>query len=275
MRETFSEAVTNENLMTKIKKSLGKYGFGETTLVATSLCCDEVNRTLESDLSETFGSSFSMGGLAGFPFGGVTSFGAMAAHIPDGGSCLVVYGPHVGIDLEGNVGTVNRRGRMKGGSCCGSAVAAAGYVKNVLTGVCKEVGTPIDPVDAQQGYVGQMLLPYGKRIHNSKDPMVELPYALFDAQDKMMGEIVGKACAGVGGNGKIALLGGVQINTPAGMSDYFLPLRFEVLDNQATCVEKFVRPPSSVSTKTFDRNKNVQVFFFLLILVAVTLSNNS
>ena len=58
-----------------------------------------------------------MGGLAGFPFGGVTGFGAMAHHIPDNGSCLVVYGPHVGIDSRGIVGTVERRGRKHGGAC--------------------------------------------------------------------------------------------------------------------------------------------------------------
>jgi len=31
--------------------------------------------------------------LAGFPFGGVSSFKAMARHIPVGGNCLIVYAP--------------------------------------------------------------------------------------------------------------------------------------------------------------------------------------
>jgi len=35
----------------------------------------------------------------------------MAHHIPDCGSCLVVDGPHVGIDDRWNVGKINRRGR--------------------------------------------------------------------------------------------------------------------------------------------------------------------
>ena len=53
--------------------------------------------------------------MIGFPFGGITSFGAMASHIPDGGSCLVVFGPHVGVDSTGKVGTV--------GFCLGGLLA--------------------------------------------------------------------------------------------------------------------------------------------------------
>ena len=178
-----------------IKKALEKYGFGETSLVATSLCCDEVNRTLETDLSKMYGSYFSMGGLAGFPFGGITGFGAMASHIPDGGSCLIVYGPHVGVDADGNVGTVNREGREEGGSCCGSAVAAHKYVTEVLNGNKKEAPLPEDCLDAQQSYVGGMLLPHAERLRSSRRPMVELPYAMFDAQDSLMSKIVQEGCS--------------------------------------------------------------------------------
>jgi len=37
--------------------------------------------------------------------------------------------------------------------------------------------------------------------------------------------------------GKIAVLGGIQINTPEGMSDYFKPLSFEIYDNSGKLVE--------------------------------------
>lgn len=195
-----------------------------------------MNRTLEEDLQEAFGDHFNMGGLAGFPFGGVTGFGAMAHHIPDGGSCLVVYGPHVGVDSNGKVGTVNRRGRMKGGSCCGSAVAAAMYVNSVMKGGDKS-GLPEEAIDAQQAYVGDMLLPHGERLEQAKDPMVELPHALFEAQDSLMQKIISKGCKEVAGRGKIALLGGIQINTPEGVPDYFMPLRFELLNNKGVMIE--------------------------------------
>ena len=108
VQECFPGAVKSKVLASTIQKALSKQGYADdTTLVATSLCCDEVNRELELDITKIYNNNFSMGGLAGFAFGGATSFGAMAHHIPTNGSCLVVYGPHVGVDSEGTVGKVN------------------------------------------------------------------------------------------------------------------------------------------------------------------------
>jgi hypothetical protein len=205
--------------------------------VAFSLCSDEVNRPLEELFNGWYGEHFNMGGLAGFPFAGVTGFGAMASHIPDGGSCLVVYGPHVGVDSDGNVGKVDRKGKSKSGSCCGSAVAASKYIVGVYKGEMEKVGPPADPVDAQQNFVSAALLPYGERVATASNPMVELPFATYEPIDKMMLNIVKKGGAKVGGNGKIAMLGGIQINTPRGVSDYFLPLRFDIRDKSGAIIE--------------------------------------
>jgi hypothetical protein len=236
----FPKALTNSQLVSKVTAALEKYGYGETTLLASALCCDEVNRDLEADFGKAYGQHFSMGGLAGFAFGGVTSFGAMAHHIPSGGSCLIIYGPHVGVDADGIVGKVNRRGRPSSGACCGSAAAAAGYVSSVRSGETEMSPPPIDCLDAQQNFVGNMLLPHGERLEKSGDPSVELPLALFDAQDALMHKIVDAACGEVAGEGKIGLLGGIQINTPAGCEDYFLPLTFEVRNNKGELVENML-----------------------------------
>lgn len=250
IKDAFPGAQTNEELMETVDESLKKHGFGKTTLVCSSLCCDEVNRPLEKDLASLYGDYFSLGGLAGFPFGGLTGFGAMASHIPDGGSCLVAYGPHVGVDAAGRVGTVDRRGREKGGSCCGSAVAASAYVQGTCNGDIKpNLIPPEDPMDAQQFYVGSMLLPHATRLAAATNPMVELPYAMFDAQDKLMQEIITKSCGKVAGDGKIALLGGIQINTPAGFSDYFLPLRFDVYNSKGEMIDQLINLPSRVRLK--------------------------
>eukprot|EP00979_Chaetoceros_neogracilis_P001375 scaffold241_cov234-Chaetoceros_neogracile.AAC.4 len=232
IKESFPGALKSLDLTSHIKAVLNKHGYVDgKTLVATALCCDEVNRELEQDITSIFNSNFTMGGLAGFAFGGVTSFGAMAHHIPDDGSCLVVYGPHVGVDKDGIVGKVNRRGRYAGsGACCGSAAAAAGYCKSVQAGATPNP-SPVDALDAQQTFVGNMLLPQADRISSSSDPSVELPLALFDVQDELMKKIIGKACGEVAGEGKIAILGGIQINTPSGTSEYFLPKIFEIRDN--------------------------------------------
>ena len=236
--DAFPGALTNKELLQMIDTTLTKAGYDkDKTLVACSLCCDEVNRPLELDLADAYTSNFNMGGLAGFPFGGAVAFGAMAAHIPDGGSTLLVYGPHVGVDSTGAVGTVERRGRENGGSCCGSAVAASGYVGDVLAGKTEEAAIPDDPMHAQQYFVGKMLLPYAEKLEAADEKMVELPYALYEAQTDMVGRIVEKACGGVAGDGKIAVLGGIQINTPEAYSDYFLPRSFELYDNKGELVE--------------------------------------
>jgi len=239
----FPGALTNAELMSRIGERLEAYGYGPSTMVATSLCCDEVNRPLEKALAKQYDEPFIMGGLAGFPFGGVTSFGAMAHHIPDGGSCLVVFGPHVGVDSFGTIGTVNRRGRAKGGACCGSAAAALGNVrKGAMVPKPGEATAPanIESLDAQQQFVNNALLPYGEKLLMASDQNVELPYALFDAQKQMMEGIIGKGAGAMEGNGYIAMLGGIQINTPDGTSDYFLPLTFDLKNSQGKLVKSIM-----------------------------------
>jgi len=158
--------------------------------------------------------------------------------IPDGGNCVVVYGPHVGVDESGKVGTVPRRGKESGGACCGSAVAASGYVASVKSGAAKEAELPDDPLDAQQYFVGSMLMPYADRLEKAEDAMVELPLSLYDAQTFLMKQIVAQSAGAVAGDGKIAVLGGVQINTPPGFTDYFLPKSFNLYNNKGTLLEK-------------------------------------
>jgi len=241
IQKAYPGALPNAKLAEKIQECLTSQGFESSkTQLATSLCSDEVNRALDDVLRSIYGYNFSMGGLAGFPFAGVTGFCAMAHHIPEGGSCLVVYGPHVGIDKDGVVGKVNRKGRPHAsGACCGSATAAAAYVRKVTTGECEPAPGPSDLVDAQQIWVGAQLLPFGKRIQDSSDSNVEVPLALFDCQDSMMKKIVKNACGEVAGDGKIALLGGIQINTPIEDSDFFLVKTFEIRNNKGKILKKF------------------------------------
>jgi Limiting CO2-inducible proteins B/C beta carbonyic anhydrases len=224
----FPGARTNADLVQMVQRTLVPFGFGKSSLLCTSLCSDELSRCLEADLQAVFGDNYRMGGLSGFAFGGSTAFWLMAGHIPDCGTCLIVYGPHVGVDSFGEIGTVDRRGCENGSSCCTSGIAAAEYVMDVRHGRA-QVETPTDPMDAQQAYVCEMLLPYSDQLDRSENPMIELPFALFQAQDELMMRVVGRGCQRSKGWRQIALLGGIQINTPEGVSDYFLPKRFDLI----------------------------------------------
>jgi len=239
----FPHALSNEDLVDRVTGILAeKYNYtNANTFLASSLCCDEVNRDLERDFNRVYHSScFTMGGLAGFPIGGVTSFAAMAHHIPDGGSCLIVYGPHVGINADGEVGTVERRGRKHSGACCGSACAAAELVTSVRAGKKSQVmPMPEDIMDISQHFVEQMLQPHSAQLKRAKaknNLMAEVPRALYHENHKMMSRIVQQACGEVAGNGKIALLGGIQINTPPQYANRFLVLNFEIRDNTGAVI---------------------------------------
>lgn len=82
--------------------------------------------------------------------------------------------------------------------------------------------------------VGNLLLPYAENLNDAAETMIELPMSLYKAQSELMASILEKGAANVADPGKIAVLGGVQINTPPDMEDYFMPLQFDLYDSTGT-----------------------------------------
>lgn len=243
-KETFPGVITAHSLARSLTTILKPRGFHpDNTILATSFCCDEVCRDLEDELREVYGQNFSMGGIAGFPFGGTTAFGACLHHMPHPtsdkhGAVVVVYGPHVGIDHDGVIGKVNRRGHHGSGACCNTAIAAMAYVKAVKEGGKIHSPDPSDPIDAQQVFVDSALMEYGDRLMAANNPNVELPHCLFECQDKLMKRIVDKCLPNdVPPGTNIALLGGIQINTPEGTPEYFLPKKFNLINHEGEIQE--------------------------------------
>ena len=239
VKKAFPGAISNKELVTKAVAALDSKGFTPAnTLLCTSLCADELARILEDDLNEVYGHNFNLGGLAGFPFAGNTGFGAMSAHVPDDGYCLVIHGPHVGISKDGVIGKVERSGIALVDNCCGSAIAASNYLKGITDGGAKITTKLQQFSDFQQGAVQELILPFGKRLGEAEDRMKELPYALYDSQDILVRDIVntGKGSIKKG----LALLGGIQINTSPDTLDYFHPLRFDYYDENGNLVENML-----------------------------------
>ena len=236
---TYPGVVTAHQLARSLDVILTPRGFQkESTLLTTSFCCDEVCRHLEDELRDAYGQNFSIGGIAGFSFGGAMAFGAMCKHIPTDGQVVIVYGPHVGIDYDGLIGKVNRRGHKGSGSCCNSAKASLAYVKAVKEGVKIHSPDPSDPIDAQQVFVGSALMPHADRCLSAEDSQVELPHAIYDCQTDLLKRIMDKCCPrDIPKGTKIALLGGIQVNTPEGTPEYFLPKSFALLNSDGTMME--------------------------------------
>jgi len=236
VKKAFPGAISNRDLQMKVVNILSEIGFRkENTLLATSFCADELARRLEDDFVRVYGNNFNLGGLAGFPFAGNTGFGAMSNHIPDDGYSLIIYGPHVGISKKGVIGKVERQGVKVDDFCCGSAVAASNYLQGITDG-----GMPVSTTlqtfsDFQQGAVQQLILPHGKRLADAEDRMKELPYALYESQDLLLAEIIEKGASGL--KKGTAILGGIQINTSPDTLDYFLPLRFDYLDEDGKLID--------------------------------------
>ena len=239
----YPNALREDEFVAQLHAELRSYdgAFEHATLVATSLCCDEVNRGLEIKLASRFGGGpFAMGGLAGFPFAGVAGFGAFAHHVPQPGAALVVYGPHVGVDADGVVGRVHRRGIRASSACCGAATGALDTVRRAgakrASDLAAERAAPASPLDAQRDLVVQSLLELGAGgetraagVLRAPDPSARLPHALFDAQREAMGRIIeASAPANMPSGTLIAVVGGIHINTPFGACDYFLPLVLEL-----------------------------------------------
>jgi Limiting CO2-inducible proteins B/C beta carbonyic anhydrases len=88
----------------------------------------------------------------------------MAAHIPDDGYCLMIYGPHVGVAKDGTVGKVERRGIELVDTCCGSAVAASNYVKGITEGGAKMTANIQSFTDFQQV---RWLLSLSRGLHST------------------------------------------------------------------------------------------------------------
>ena len=76
-------------------------------------------------------------------------------------------------------------------------------------------------------------MPYADRLAAASEDylQVELSYSLQDAQQKMIESIISNGASNVK-DGMIAVLGGVQINTPPEMEDFYWPKHFDLYDNK-------------------------------------------
>lgn len=254
--DAFPGSLTNQELVTRVYDKLLDFGFTkQNTILCTSLCGDEPTQGLEKELERVYYprrrrrmrkrkynsdcETYHWGGLAGFPWGGVTAFASFASQIPSDGQALVVFAPHVGVDAAGHVGTVPHNKTSSGMPCCEAAVAASHHVVATYTQLGESLAgvASSDVKDAQHVALCDALMPYAERLDQSEEPMVELPYALYDAQKEMITQMIQEGCGAIPKNSKVAVLGGIQINTPPGTTDYFIPLSFDMFNSKGEDLE--------------------------------------
>lgn len=190
-------------------------------LMAASVCADDLNVSSTTLFNVVFG-PFNMGGLGGYPFTGLTGMAAFAHHVPDDGTAFIIYGPHVGITLEGKLGEVFRPRMETPGHSCGA-----------LLGVLRKFQDPdyryehnID--DHQLGTLEASLAGKREEIINAENPVKRITELAFDVIDKKIHEYVDLQKSEFNVK-NIALLGGIIINTNHGLDDYFDARNFEIV----------------------------------------------
>jgi len=212
----------------------------ENTLFCQSLCPDEINHEKGdiSDLLKTHykGKVFHMGGLAGVPFTGKTGFGAYAHHVPEDGNLFIIFAPHIGISPELKLGEFSREGQSHAGAACGAAVGALNYCRT-----CKTTGAKpeADFADYQMSFLKAEIMKRADNIigcGSANEEQRELVYEVYEICQDFMDRIVHTH---FGKKGKLILLGGIQINMPRPLCDFFQPILFECREQGKETIDLF------------------------------------
>ncbi|MHC4392473.1 MAG: hypothetical protein ACYS22_14330 [Planctomycetota bacterium] len=220
LQKSFSDALPFPALLGAAQEVLTGRGLTpEGTLFATCVCRDELNQGPLNAFADHWGECFSLGGLGGYPGAGVTGVGACAAHIPDDGHLLIVYGPHLGVNEKGQIGRVRRPSMSEDTSACGALLSLLGKLQENESYAVKP-----DPLDHEQNQLEQALLPQRDAILCAKDPIVEVTERAFQVADKRLRAILMRS----GYEGPVVLIGGITLNTPPECADRFALRQAEI-----------------------------------------------
>jgi hypothetical protein len=202
-----------------------EFGFTpETTLLSTSFCPDEINNhrhSLATEMRNYYGQVFPMGGIGGAPYVGETGFKAFSSHVRNNGDIIVVFGPHTGITMEGEVGKYWRVGQKGLSASCGAVIGAY----NACLNCNPESLFDFDEDDMQMSEIKREFTPQVEQLSLTENPMVACAYQAYEMVKDRILRIVNTNF----GDGRLVLIGGIQLNMPRShYSDHFLPLMFEV-----------------------------------------------
>jgi hypothetical protein len=124
LADRYGETVAVDDFMTWSEWALARVGFRPSNcLPVVSVCRDELMADFGGAVSDVWGQPFEAGSLAGLVFLGRTGVQAALGHVPgeDGRHRFVVFCfPHIGIDADGTLGRVQRRGMYRASSACGA-----------------------------------------------------------------------------------------------------------------------------------------------------------
>ena len=234
IREHYPDAVTEVVFFERIWQVLEENQHIDLSkvLLANSLCADDVIPVRESDipsiktqgkLKRHFLGPFSMGGMAGIPYSGLTGLSTVAHHIPDGGSVLIAYGPHIGITDRGDLGMLLRPGQHRESAACGALTLAIEHFRS-----SPAYQPPCNDDDTEQMTLERRLLPFRPQILSAEKPLLaatEIAYTIIHEliHRYVRTQISEFSCE------YVAFAGGIVINTNPFSEDYVDPRHLSVV----------------------------------------------
>ena len=126
----------------------------------------------------------------------------IVAQVPDDGHVFILFGPHIAVSDSGELGKCLRVGQAHESGACGAVLAAYGACK---AGEVKP--GEMDPLDMQQTWLRQKVHSCFHDIEASNNPMLTLIHKAYKMVEENMLNIVNHNY----GNGKLILLGGIQV----------------------------------------------------------------
>jgi len=221
LKDYFPTVMPVNDIVAVVNKQLPNFK-KENTLVATSICSDEINFPIVTHLSSHFNKPFVLGGLAGVPFSGVSGMGACISHVPQGGNLLIVMGSHVGYDSLSKLGKVNRPGQDSSSGACGAAIGA---LKVIQAGKGDPSGFL---TDAQED---DILRDLAKRLPpvvlTSKDQEAKIAYTTYQTYATARNYLNDILARQASLPKEVAVLSGIIINRGTDGEDMFQPLLFQ------------------------------------------------
>jgi hypothetical protein len=190
-------------------------------LLATSICADDIVFITDDDgniethhITRELLGPFEMGGLAGLPFTGLTGMTAYAHHIPDHGAACIVYGPHIGISEDGELGKVLRPGQHGASTACGALGVALKHFQS-----SPDYEPLLDEDDSQEALLELRLQRYRAQILAAPHPLQAATNLVYDIIHQLVHRYVRTVkdqfrCE------YIALIGVLIVNTSPQYEDY-------------------------------------------------------
>ena len=223
VKRHYPNAITEQTFRQRLRNTLvNDYAIDMAKmLLVNSVCADDIIAVRASEtpshkakINNDFLGPFSMGGLAGLPYSGLTGMSTVGHHIPDRGSVLIAYGPHIGISDQGELGKMLRPGQTCDSSACGALTLALKHFES------SPVYQPVfDDDNIEQMTLEQRLLPYRDHILSADNPLKAATECAYNIIHELIGRYLRSQKKAFNCE-SVALVGGIIINTSHQHDDY-------------------------------------------------------